>query len=183
MKDQFWPFAECWDGWRGVRIGSPVVVSSGWGHLPGLQGSGGTDAEGRRWPSAECKISCRLHDGAVLGNRILRSSMRTPRVRGGGSSHVAERYGGRTGRDRSDRCPADRKGGGSGVTHPASAPQASLPTALTAHARWLSIRNQRVTATYAAQRISTSRTILRSFRRSCPGTDWCCIGPSITFRW
>lgn len=26
MKDHFWPFAECWDGWRGVRIGSPVVV-------------------------------------------------------------------------------------------------------------------------------------------------------------
>lgn len=26
MKDHFWPFTECWDGWRGVRIGSPVVV-------------------------------------------------------------------------------------------------------------------------------------------------------------
>ncbi|MCM1941306.1 hypothetical protein NC239_24180 [Streptomyces sp. G3] len=41
MKDQFWPFAECWDGWRGVRIGSPVVVI--W-HV--------ASAEGRRWPSA-----------------------------------------------------------------------------------------------------------------------------------
>jgi hypothetical protein len=27
MNDQFRPFVECWDGWRGVRIGSPVVVS------------------------------------------------------------------------------------------------------------------------------------------------------------
>jgi hypothetical protein len=26
MNDHFWPFGECWDGWRGVRIGSPVVV-------------------------------------------------------------------------------------------------------------------------------------------------------------
>ncbi|EPJ40077.1 hypothetical protein STAFG_2886 [Streptomyces afghaniensis 772] len=26
-------------------------------------------AEGRRWPSRDRKISCRLHDGAVLGNR------------------------------------------------------------------------------------------------------------------
>jgi len=26
MKDHFWPFVVCWDGWRGVRIGSPVVV-------------------------------------------------------------------------------------------------------------------------------------------------------------
>ncbi|MFI7388792.1 hypothetical protein [Streptomyces sp. NPDC049813] len=29
MCDQFvvsWPLVECWDGWRGVRIGSPVVV-------------------------------------------------------------------------------------------------------------------------------------------------------------
>jgi hypothetical protein len=73
MKDQFWPFAECWDGWRGVRIGSPVVVSGMWlvprddvGPLRMIR------AEIR----AEIKISCRLHDGAVLGNRILRSSMR-----------------------------------------------------------------------------------------------------------
>ncbi len=62
MKDQFWPFAECWDGWRGVRIGSPVVVI--W-HV--------ASAEGRRWPSARyvsrCKIWCRLHDGVVLGKR------------------------------------------------------------------------------------------------------------------
>lgn len=41
MKDQFWPFAECWDGWRGVRIGSPVVVVAY------------ASAEGRRWPSAK----------------------------------------------------------------------------------------------------------------------------------
>ena len=55
-------------GCRGIRIGSPVVVVAYAG------------AEGRRWPSAK-KISCRLHDGAVLGKRILRSSMRTPRGR------------------------------------------------------------------------------------------------------
>lgn len=29
MKDQFWPVVECWDGWRVVRIGSPVVVLAG----------------------------------------------------------------------------------------------------------------------------------------------------------
>lgn len=40
-----------------------------------------TSAEGRRWPSAGVQISCRLHGGADLGNRILRSNMRTPRSR------------------------------------------------------------------------------------------------------
>ncbi|GGZ69054.1 hypothetical protein GCM10010389_02890 [Streptomyces echinoruber] len=53
MNDQFWPFVECWDGWRGVRIGSPVVVK--WlVVLPGRQGPapGEKTAEGRRWPSA-----------------------------------------------------------------------------------------------------------------------------------
>ena len=44
MNDQFWPFAECWDGWRGVRIGSPVVVVAY------------ASAEGRRWPSASAKF-------------------------------------------------------------------------------------------------------------------------------
>jgi hypothetical protein len=65
MNDHFWPFSECWDGWRGVRIGSPVVVYLAY-----------TGAEGRRWPSAESKISCRLHDETVLGNWILRFNMR-----------------------------------------------------------------------------------------------------------
>ncbi|GAA3034854.1 hypothetical protein GCM10010448_16440 [Streptomyces glomeratus] len=76
MKDQFWPFAECWDGWRGVRIGSPVVV------MWHVQCRGTTLAL-----CVRCEISCRLHDGVVLGKRIVRSSMRTPAVRGAGATH------------------------------------------------------------------------------------------------
>ena len=101
-------------------------------------------AEGRRWPSA-CEISCRLHDGAVLGKRIApfqhadTAGARGCRARGLKS----------VGTERGQIDVRRPRGGGGGVAHPASAPQASLPTALTAHARWLSIRNQRVTATYA----------------------------------
>ncbi len=113
---------------------------------------------------SECKISCRLHDGAVLGNRILRSNMRTPQG-GGAAPHRRWKL---RGPKRTDRCPSVR-GRGSVVAHPAGVPQASLPTALTAHARWLSVRNQRVTATYATHRISARRAILRPSRTGCPG--------------
>ncbi|EMF55365.1 hypothetical protein SBD_2678 [Streptomyces bottropensis ATCC 25435] len=40
-------------------------------------------------PLRKCKISCRLHDGAVLGKRILRPNMRTPRARRGAPHAVA----------------------------------------------------------------------------------------------
>ena len=79
--------------------------------------------------------------------------MRTPR-RAEGVTALRWKHGGPK---RTDRCPSTH-GEESVVAHPAGAPQASLPAALTAHAPWLSVRNQRVTATYAAQRISAQPT-------------------------
>src|SRR5690606_20726465 len=59
MNDQLGrSLGECWDGWRGVRIGSPVVVM--W------------QVKCRGTTLALCvgsKSWCRLHDGAVPGNR------------------------------------------------------------------------------------------------------------------
>jgi hypothetical protein len=155
MKDHFWPFAECWDGWRGVRIGSPVVVSSG------ISACRGTTL-------ALC-VCAKFRAGYMM-ERISGSGYPVPTC---GRHEVAMRVS-RTWLEvcgtEQDRSVSFGPGGeGSGVAHLADAPQASLPTALTAHAQWLSIRNQRVTATYAAQRISSSRPILRPFRTNCPG--------------
>lgn len=159
MKDQFWPLTECWDGWRGVRIGSPVVVI--W-HV--------ASAEGRRWPSAVgASVAEKFGAGYMMDwfsvNGTICSSMRTPTGCGGGSTPAVEAM--ETGADRS--MPVGPGSGRSVVARSARARQASLPAALTAHARRLRARNQRVTATYAALRISSSRTILRPFRTGCPG--------------
>lgn len=95
--------------------------------------------------------------------------MRTPRCRDGGTAHVAESMWGPNGTRSIRSVSAGPAGEESGVVHLASTPKASLPTALTAHARWLSTRNQSVTATYAAQRISSIRPILRPFRTAAQG--------------
>ncbi|GAA4334035.1 hypothetical protein GCM10023086_65670 [Streptomyces venetus] len=86
MKDQFWPFAECWDGWRGVRIGSPVVVS-GICKVP-------RDDVG---PRVIAKFRAGYMMERFSGTGIIRSSMRTPEVRGGGSAPTVEAMEGQYG--------------------------------------------------------------------------------------
>ncbi|GAA4550378.1 hypothetical protein GCM10023097_39650 [Streptomyces collinus] len=79
MNDQFWPFAECWDGWRGVRIGSPVVVM--W-HVQVPRDDVG--------PRVIAKFRAGYMMERFSGTGIIRSSMRTPRVRGGGTAPAVE---------------------------------------------------------------------------------------------
>ncbi|GHI96273.1 hypothetical protein TPA0905_57440 [Streptomyces olivaceus] len=104
MKDQFWPLAECWDGWRGVRIGSPVVVI--WQvQLP-------------RDDAGPLRFGAKAGAGYMMDwfsvNGTIRSNMRTPRGCGGGTASGGESCG-----DRSAQIDVRRSAGVEGASSPA----------------------------------------------------------------
>ncbi len=152
MKDHFWPFSECWDGWRGVRIGSPVVVVVAYAWCRG---------------TTLALWSAKFRAGYMMG-RFSGTGYRVPTC-----GHRGARHGDRAAMEamgvEADRSVSFDPWRGERCRSLAGAPRASLPTALTAHARWLSVRNQRVTATYAAHRIRARSPILRPHRTGCPG--------------
>ncbi|GAA2507961.1 hypothetical protein GCM10010276_61450 [Streptomyces longisporus] len=93
MKDQFWPFAECWDGWRGVRIGSPVVVSSGWGPSQALEALGECLRRDDVGPLRSAKFRAGYMMERFSETGIFRSSMRTPRGCSAGTAPAVEAMG------------------------------------------------------------------------------------------